>query len=319
MTPGSPGIHHGLSQGVSKQSSANRVPHSRQGGNPGSTRVLDLRLRGGDITAPASLTPLQGGSLCGHAGLIAVGILVTALLAGMLLLPHGAAAAELTLPGLRFQLDDPDTPKQVSGVLQIVFLLTILSLAPAALILMTSFTRIAVVFSFLRQALGTQGAPPNQVIIGLSLFLTMFIMQPIWQKIHQEALVPYQKNEVSGEEFLKRGLKPIKEFMLKQTRKQDLAFFVSLAQQEKPQNPESLSLTTVIPAFVISELKTAFQIGFLLYLPFIILDMVVSSILLSMGMMMLPPVMISMPFKLMLFVLVDGWNLLVTSLVKSFH
>jgi len=232
---------------------------------------------------------------------------------------HEALAAEINLPGLRFHFDDPESPRQVSGVLQIVFLLTIISLAPAALVLMTSFTRIAVVFAFLRQALGTQGAPPNQVIIGLSLFLTLFIMQPVWNRIHQEALVPYQKHELSGEEFVKRGLQPVKEFMLKQTRKPDLAFFVSLAQQEKPQNAESLPLTTVIPAFVISELKTAFQIGFLLYLPFIILDMVISSILLSMGMMMLPPVMISMPFKLMLFVLVDGWSLLVTSLVKSFR
>jgi flagellar biosynthetic protein FliP len=242
-----------------------------------------------------------------------------AFIAVIFLQAHEVLAAEINLPGLRFHFDDPESPRQISGVLQIVFLLTIMSLAPAVLVLMTSFTRIAVVLAFLRQALGTQGTPPNQVIIGLSLFLTLFIMQPVWNRIHQEALVPYQKHELSGEEFVKRGLQPIKEFMLKQTRKPDLAFFVSLAQQEKPQNAESLPLTTVIPAFVISELKTAFQIGFLLYLPFIILDMVVSSILLSMGMMMLPPVMISMPFKLMLFVLVDGWSLLVASLVKSFR
>lgn len=253
-----------------------------------------------------------------HHGHLVLGALLT-FLAIILLCTHAAPAAEVNLPGLRFQLDDPDSPKQISGVLQIVFLLTIASLAPAALVLMTSFTRIAVVFAFLRQALGTQGTPPNQVIIGLSLFLTLFIMQPVWNRIHQEALIPYQKHQVSGEEFVKRGLQPVKEFMLKQTRKADLAFFVSLAQQEKPLNAESIPLTTVIPAFVISELKTAFQIGFLLYLPFIILDMVISSILLSMGMMMLPPVMISMPFKLMLFVLVDGWTLLVTSLVKSFR
>lgn len=247
------------------------------------------------------------------------GFALTVLIAVMLWCSHEVWAAEIHLPGLRFELDDPEGPRQISGVLQIVLLLTVVSLAPAALVLMTSFTRIAVVFAFLRQALGTQGAPPNQVIIGLSLFLTLFIMQPVWNRVHQEALIPYQKHEVSGEEFVKRGLQPIKEFMLKQTRKADLAFFVSLAQQEKPLNAESLPLTTVIPAFVISELKTAFQIGFLLYLPFIILDMVISSILLSMGMMMLPPVMISMPFKLMLFVLVDGWSLLVVSLVKSFR
>jgi flagellar biosynthetic protein FliP len=247
-----------------------------------------------------------------------LGALAT-LTAMVILHAHAASAAELSLPGLRLQLDDPDAPRQISGVLQILFFLTILSLAPAILILMTSFTRIAVVLAFLRQALGTQGSPPNQVIIGLSLFLTLFIMQPVWQKIHQEALTPYQKHEISGEELVKRGMQPIREFMLKQTRKADLAFFTSLAQEDKPQSAESLSMTAIIPAFIISELKTAFQIGFLLYLPFIILDMVISSILLSMGMMMLPPVMISMPFKLMLFVLVDGWSLLVTSLVKSFR
>ncbi len=228
-------------------------------------------------------------------------------------------AAEVRLPGLRVDLGDADVPRQLSGIITVVLLLTVVSLAPAILIMTTSFTRFAVVFSFLRHALGTQGSPPNQVIIGLSLFLTFFIMQPVWQKIHQDAITPYQKREISGDEFLKRGLKPLQDFMLKQTRKQDLGLFVSLSQQEKPLNAESLPITTVIPAFVISELKTAFQIGFLLYLPFLILDMVIASILLSMGMMMLPPIMISLPFKLMLFVLVDGWNLMIGSLVKSFH
>lgn len=228
-------------------------------------------------------------------------------------------ASELALPGIRFNLDDPSAPKQISGILNTVLFLTVISLAPAILILTTSFTRLAVVFAFLKQALGTQGSPPSQVIVGLAMFLTFFVMQPVWERIHQDAISPYQRHEISGEEFLDRSMKPLKEFMLKQTRKQDLALFASLSLHEKPKNAESLPITTVVPAFVISELKTAFQIGFLLYLPFIILDMVVSSILLSMGMMMLPPVMISMPFKLMLFVLVDGWNLLVTSLVKSFQ
>lgn len=228
-------------------------------------------------------------------------------------------AAEVNLPGIRFNLDDGTGPQQASNVLTIVFLLTILSLAPALLIMMTSFTRLAVVLSFMRQALGTQSAPPNQIIVGLALFLTFFIMQPVWQRIHQEAIVPYQNHKISSEEFLQNGMKPLRDFMLKQTRKQDLALFVSLSQQEKPKNLEAVNMTSIIPAFVISELKTAFQIGFLLYLPFIILDMVVSSILLSMGMMMLPPAMISLPFKLMLFVLVDGWNLLIASLVKSFQ
>ncbi|MHC1725538.1 MAG: flagellar type III secretion system pore protein FliP [Syntrophobacteraceae bacterium] len=228
-------------------------------------------------------------------------------------------AAALELPAINLNLDDAKGPQQISGVLQIVFLMTILSLAPAILILMTSFTRLAIVLSFLRQALGTQQAPPNQVLVGLALFLTFFIMQPVWQKVHQEAIVPYQQQKISGDELVSRGMAPFKEFMLKHTHKTDLALFVSISQKEKPQNAESLPISTVIPAFVISELKTAFQIGFMLYIPFIILDMVVSSILLSMGMMMLPPVMISLPFKLMLFILVDGWNLLIGSLVKSFQ
>ena len=233
--------------------------------------------------------------------------------------PRPCHAAQIDLPALHFNLDDPDAPAQISSVMSIVLAMTALSLAPAFLILTTCFTRLAVVLSFLRHAMGTQGSPPNQVIVGLALFLTFFIMQPVWQQIHSEALVPYQHHQISGDEFLKRGSKVIKDFMLKHTRKKDLALFVSLSQQEKPTNAEALSLAAVIPAFVISELKTAFQIGFMLYLPFIVLDMVVSSILLSMGMMMLPPVMISLPFKLMLFVMVDGWNLLIASLVKTFQ
>jgi len=236
-----------------------------------------------------------------------------------LLHPAPCFATGIDLPAVNLNLDDAKGPQQISGVLKIIFLLTALTLAPAALVLMTSFTRFAIVLSFLRYALGTQQSPPNQIIIGLALFLTFFIMQPVWQKINQEAIVPYEQHKITGEEFLNRGVAPLKEFMLKHTNKQDLALFVSLSQKEKPQNAESLSLSTVIPAFVTSELKTAFQIGFMLYIPFIILDMVVASILLSMGMMMLPPVMISLPFKLMLFILVDGWNLLIGSLVKSFQ
>lgn len=233
--------------------------------------------------------------------------------------PILCSAAGIDLPAVNFNLDDAKGPQQISGVLQIIFLLTVMSLAPAVLILMTSFTRFAIVLSFLRYALGTQQSPPNQVIIGLALFLTFFVMQPVWQRIHQEAIVPYEQHKISGEEFVNRGIVPLKEFMFKHTKQADLALFVSMSQKEKPQNAEALSITTVIPAFVISELKTAFQIGFMLYIPFIILDMVVASILLSMGMMMLPPVMISLPFKLMLFILVDGWNLLIGSLVKSFQ
>jgi flagellar biosynthesis protein FliP len=236
-----------------------------------------------------------------------------------LVLPAVATGADVTLPGVRFSLDDREAPQQVAGVLQIVFALTVLSIVPGILILTTCFTRLAVVLSFLRHALGVQQSPPNQIIVGLALFLTFFIMQPVWQRINTEAIAPYQRHEIAGEEFLTRGMKPLKDFMLKQTRQKDLALFVAMSHEEKPQNADSLSMVTVIPAFAISELKTAFQIGFVLYVPFIILDMVISSILLSMGMMMLPPVMISLPFKLMLFVLVDGWNLLVESLVKSFQ
>jgi flagellar biosynthesis protein FliP len=230
-----------------------------------------------------------------------------------------ARAAGIDIPAIQLDLDGAKGPQQVSSVLQILFLLTVLTLAPAMLILMTSFTRFAVVLSFLRQALGTQQSPPNQVIIGLALFLTFFVMQPVWQRIHQEAIVPYQAREISADELMTRGVVPLKEFMLKHISKNDLALFVSISQKEKPQNMESVGVTTIIPAFIISELKTAFQIGFMLYIPFVVLDMVVSSILLSMGMMMLPPVMISLPFKLMLFILVDGWNLLIGSLVKSFQ
>jgi flagellar biosynthetic protein FliP len=237
----------------------------------------------------------------------------------LLFFPVSGFASGVKLPAIDLNLDDVKGPEQLSATLQIIFILTVLSLAPAVLVLTTCFTRFAVVFSFLRYALGTQQSPPNQVIIGLALFLTFFIMQPVWQRVNQEAIAPYERHEISSEELVNRGITPLKEFMLRHTKKPDLALFVSISQQEKPKNAESLPISTVIPAFVISELKTAFQIGFMLYVPFIILDMVVASILLSMGMMMLPPVMISLPFKLMLFILVDGWNLLIGSLVKSFQ
>ncbi len=227
-------------------------------------------------------------------------------------------AAEIKVPFLTFNLDSPQSPKQLSGILQIVIILTILSVAPAILLLTTSFTRLIIAFSFLRHALGTQQSPPNQVIVSLALFMTFFIMQPVWKKAYTDAYVPYKDGLISGSEFLERVQKPFKDFMLKHTRKKDLALFLSLSKTPKPKSPDDLSLVTIIPAFSISEIKTAFEIGFLLYIPFLILDMVVASILLSMGMMMLPPVMISLPFKIMLFILVDGWNLLVGSLIKSF-
>ncbi len=230
----------------------------------------------------------------------------------------GAFAADFLFPSLQLGVQKGDNPGDVSILLQIVFLLTVLTLAPAILILMTSFTRLAVVFAFLRQALGTQQTPSNQIIAGLALFLTFFIMMPVWQKINSNALQPYLNEEISQEVALKAAIHPVRQFMFKQTREKDLALFVRMSRLKKPKNPADTPTSVLIPAFVISELKTAFIIGFVLYVPFLIIDMVVASVLLSMGMMMLPPIMISLPFKLMLFVLVDGWHLMVGSLVKSF-
>jgi flagellar biosynthetic protein FliP len=227
-------------------------------------------------------------------------------------------AADLIFPSLQIGIEKGDDPGDVSILLQIIFLLTILTLAPAILILMTSFTRMAVVFSFLRQALGTQQTPSNQIIAGLALFLTFFIMMPVWQKINAKALQPYLNEEISQEVALQAALDPMRQFMFKQTREKDLALFLKMTKKSRPQNKMDIPTSILIPAFVISELKTAFIIGFVLYVPFLVIDMVVASVLLSMGMMMLPPILISLPFKLMLFVLVDGWNLIVGSLVKSF-
>lgn len=225
----------------------------------------------------------------------------------------------LTLPVIKIGVEPVKTPEQFSTVIQVLILLTVLSVAPALLLMLTSFTRLVVVFSILRHALGTQQTPPNQVLISLALFLTFFIMAPTFKKIYEEAFVPYINKEIGEKEFLERAQKPLKEFMLKNTREKDLALFIKLRGEERPKTSEDVSFFTLVPAFMISELKTAFQIGFLLYIPFLIIDMVVSSVLISMGIIMLPPMMISLPLKLLLFVLVDGWNLLVVSLVKSFH
>lgn len=244
--------------------------------------------------------------------------ILTLSLAICLILTKTAVAAEFLFPSLQIGIEKGGDTGDISVLLQIVFLLTILTLAPAILILMTSFTRLAVAFSFLRQALGTRQTPSNQIIAGLSLFLTFFIMTPVWENINSNALQPFLNEEISQDVALKAALNPIRQFMFKQTRKKDLALFVKMAKIEKPKNPEDIPTTVLIPSFVISELKTAFIIGFVLYVPFLVIDMVVASVLLSMGMMMLPPIMVSLPFKLMLFVLVDGWYLIVGSLVKSF-
>ncbi|MBW1697457.1 MAG: flagellar type III secretion system pore protein FliP [Deltaproteobacteria bacterium] len=228
------------------------------------------------------------------------------------------AATPLPIPSIRIGVGEAENPGDVAVVLQVVALLTILTLAPAILILMTSFTRLVVVFHFLRQAMGTQQSPPNQVLIGLSLFITFFIMSPVWHNVYGNALRPFLDKELSYKEAFEQAKVPVRSFMLRNTRERDLALFVKTAQLKRPLSKESVPLLVLIPAFVISELKTAFIIGFVLYVPFLVIDMVVASVLLSMGMMMLPPIMISLPFKLMLFVLVDGWNLVVGSMIRSF-
>jgi flagellar biosynthesis protein FliP len=201
---------------------------------------------------------------------------------------------------------------------QTMLLMTSLSFLPAALLMMTAFTRIIIVLSLLRQALGTQSAPPNQVMVGLALFLTLFVMGPVFDKIYVDAYQPLQENKITMPQALERGAVPLKAFMLKQTRQADLALFVKLSRNEALQGPDDVPLRILIPAFVTSELKTAFQIGFAIFIPFLIIDMVVASVLMSMGMMMMSPAVISLPFKLMLFVLVDGWQLLLGSLSQSF-
>jgi len=206
----------------------------------------------------------------------------------------------------------------VSAPLQVVLLLTLLTFVPAILVTMTSFTRIVIVFHFLRQALGTQEQPSNQILIGLALFLTMFIMAPVGERVHALAVQPAMDGTIGMNDAMSRAVPPLREFMLKQTREKDLAVFVELGKLPKPASPDDLPMRVVIPAFVISELKTGFQMGFFLFVPFLLIDLVVSTTLLSMGMLQLPPAMISLPFKVMLFVMIDGWNLLVASLVRSF-
>lgn len=223
------------------------------------------------------------------------------------------------IPKISLQVEESASGGDAAVSLQIIFLLTILSLAPSILIMMTSFTRIVVVLSFLRMAIGTQQMPPNQLLIGLSLFLTFFVMAPVWDKVNDNAIQPLIEEEISYTVAIDKAMEPIREFMLKQTREKDMALFVRMAQIPQPRNRSEIPNTVLIPSFIISELRTAFQIGFILFVPFLVIDLVVSSILLSMGMMMLPPIVVSLPFKILLFVLVDGWNLLVQSLVNSFR
>lgn len=250
--------------------------------------------------------------LSASAGVLAATLAVLLPAAGL------AQPPAVTTPYFTLGVAPADDPSRGAVVLQIFLLMTVLSLAPAILIMVTSFTRIVIVLSLLRRALGTMQLPSNQIVIGLALFLTVFIMAPVWQRIHQAALQPYLDQKISSQQALEQAAVPLREFMFKQTREKDLALFVDIAKLKRPQNPEDIPTSVLIPSFIISEVKTAFEIGLLLYVPFLIVDMVVAAVLLSMGMMMLPPVMVSLPFKLLLFVLADGWYLLVGSLVKSF-
>ncbi len=233
--------------------------------------------------------------------------------------PPVHAQSSIPIPRVTFGIDTASKPQDVAVTLQILFFMTILSLAPAILIMTTAFPRIVIAFYFLRQALGTQTMPPTQLLIGLALFLTFFVMAPTWSKVNQTAFQPYMQNKISLDSAYAVGVKPIRDFMLRQTREKDLAMMVHLAHLNRPNTPDDIPTYVVVPAFAISEMRIGFEIGFLVFIPFLMIDMIVASILMSMGMMMLPPMMISLPMKLLLFILVDGWYLFVGSLVQGFH
>ncbi|MGI6567179.1 MAG: flagellar type III secretion system pore protein FliP [Firmicutes bacterium] len=233
----------------------------------------------------------------------------------------GQAAAQIApvLPRISVGVEPAENPEDIAISLQILVLLTVLALAPAILIMMTSFTRIVVVLSFVRNALATNQMPPNQVLIGLALFLTFYVMAPTWQVINETALQPYLQGEIAQTDALNRALEPTREFMFQNTREKDLELFVNLSRTPRPADPSEVPTHVLIPAFVVSELKTAFQLGFIIFVPFLVIDLIVASVLMSMGMLMLPPVMISLPFKILLFVMVDGWHLVVRSLLLSYR
>ena len=223
----------------------------------------------------------------------------------------------VTIPTINLSLSAPDTPKQLVSSLNVLVVLTLLFLAPSMVLVMTTFTRFVIVFGFLRQALGTQQVPPTQLLVMLAMILTFFVMEPVGTKAYNQGIKPYLAEEIGYEEAFEKTALPFKNFMIRNTREKDLALFFRIRKMENPKSVADVPLSVVIPAFVISELKTAFEIGFLIFLPFLVIDMVVASILMSMGMMMLPPVMISLPFKILVFVLIDGWNLLIGNLIAS--
>ena len=231
--------------------------------------------------------------------------------------PFVFAGESVTIPTMNFNLAAPDTPQQLVSSLNVLVVLTLLFLAPSMVLVMTTFTRFVIVFGFLRQALGTQQVPPTQLLVMLAMILTFFVMEPVGTKAYDTGIKPYLAEEIGYEEAFTKTVMPFKSFMIRNTREKDLALFFRIRKMQNPQTIEDVPLSIIIPAFVISELKTAFEVGFLIFLPFLVIDMVVASILMSMGMMMLPPVMISLPFKILVFVLIDGWNLLIGNLIVS--
>lgn len=246
-------------------------------------------------------------------------MIISVMLVALFIVGSSAAYADapLTLPNLDVNVGTADTPQEISSTIQVVLMLSVLSMAPSILLMMTCFTRIIIIFSFLRKALSLQTTPPNQVIIGLALFLTFFVMAPTFTEINETAYKPLSNGEITLEQAYDNAMKPMREFMFKQVRSKDLALFIKLAETETPENLEAVPTKALIPAFIISELRTGFEVGFLLFIPFIVIDMVVASTLMALGMMMLPPVMISLPFKILLFILIDGWNLMVRAILAG--
>ena len=263
---------------------------------------------------PSRVSRVRGAGKVSPYGIAALGML-----AAIGLSATAAGAAEVPLPKLVVGLESAQNRGDVSVSLQILLILTVLSLAPALMMMVTSFARIVIVLGFTRHALGTQQIPPNSVLVGLALFLTFFTMAPVWQNVNANALQPYLSNQISYKLAVDRASVPVRSFMLRQTNESDLGLFVSLAKMPRPSGPDKIPTYVVVPAFMISELKTAFIMGFVIFVPFLIIDMVVSVSLMSMGMMMLPPIMISLPFKVLLFVLVNGWHLVAKALITSFH
>lgn len=281
----------------------------RPGSLEGRTFPVPLDSVRGELPAEREPTSVAGHKLLGmRLAAAALGVLLTA-----------PAIVAQVLPKLTLSVGETAKPADVAVSLQILFLITILALVPSILVMGTAFVRIVIVMSFLRRALGTQTMPPDNVLVGLSLFLTFFVMMPVFTEMNDRALQPYLSQEIHWNEALDRAGKPLRAFMLRQVNEKDVALFVKMSKSPRPRNVDDLSMLVILPAFITSELKTAFIIGFVLYIPFLVIDMIVASVLLSMGMMMLPPIMISMPFKIVLFVLVDGWHLIVRQVVTSFR